>query len=77
MAALKPAEEGSGAVLRLYDAHGAAGRARIEALPDGWSLVGRVDLLERTVGSDAQDAPDEGTLWHGSYEVVSLALRRD
>lgn len=103
LAALKPAEEGNGAVLRLYDAHGAAGRARIEALPDGWSLAGRIDLLERPIGGDrgargardvqgTHDADDthraatddradgadaQGTLSHGAYEVVSLALSRD
>lgn len=68
LAALKPAEEGTGAVVRLYDAHGAAGRARLEALPDGWTLAGRVDLLERSI---------EGALSHGPYQVVSLALSRD
>ncbi|MFN2323625.1 MAG: alpha-mannosidase [Trueperaceae bacterium] len=77
LAALKPAEEGAGVVLRLYDAHGAAGRARIEALPDGWSLAGRVDLLERPIAGDVDAEEDEATIVHGPYQVVSLALGRD
>jgi len=79
LAALKPADEGGGAVLRLYDAHGAAGRGRIEALPDGWAPTGRVDLLERPAGLGRDGDSDVGdtAVVHGPYQVVSLALSRD
>jgi alpha-mannosidase len=84
LAALKPAEEGSGAVLRLYEAHGGRGEARILDLPPGWAPAGAVDLLER--GADAREADGdaplptldaEGGVRHGPFQVVSLAIRRD
>ena len=68
LGALKPAEEGDGLVLRLYEPQGARGAARI-ALPPGWRLAEGVDLLERPLGEpDAALRP---------FEVRSYRLRRD
>ncbi len=49
VAALKPADRGKGAVLRLYEPGGRAGRVRI-GLMTGWKIACDVDILERVVG---------------------------
>ena len=48
--ALKPAEDGSGVILRVYEPAGA--RATVSVTPAGpWSLSGAVDLLEEPAGA--------------------------
>jgi alpha-mannosidase len=49
LAALKPAEDGDGYVLRCYEPHGARGEVAVE-LPPGWRLAGELDVLERPAG---------------------------
>jgi alpha-mannosidase len=49
LAALKPAEDEDGLVLRLYEPQGARGRARVQ-LPQGWHLAAELNLLEDRVG---------------------------
>jgi alpha-mannosidase len=51
LAALKPAEEGDGLVLRLYEPAGARGPLSI-TLPEGWRLGEAVSLLEEPAGRD-------------------------
>jgi alpha-mannosidase len=55
LAALKPAEEGDGLVLRLYEPAGARGQLSITP-PEGWRLSEPVSLLEEPAPRDkAQD----------------------
>lgn len=49
IAALKPAEDGGGLVLRCYEPRGARGVASVELLA-GWELTGELDLLEAPRG---------------------------
>jgi alpha-mannosidase len=71
LAALKPAEEGDGAVLRVYEAVGCPTRARVTALPPGWSVAGLVDLLEAP-----RPHAGRGVIELHGYEVTSLRLER-
>jgi alpha-mannosidase len=50
LAALKPAEDGEGYVLRCYEPHGGRGEAAVEP-PPGWRLAGELDVLERPAGA--------------------------
>ena len=72
LAALKPAEEGDGAVLRVYEAAGRPARVAIAHLPPGWTVEGTIDLLERA--RDEELTGDELPL--RAYEVASLRVRR-
>lgn len=72
LAALKPAAEGGGAVLRLYQATGQPARATVTDLPPGWTLGAVVDLLERPSG----DAGVGAGIDLRGYEVVSIRLER-
>ncbi|HKA09198.1 MAG TPA: glycoside hydrolase family 38 C-terminal domain-containing protein, partial [Candidatus Dormibacteraeota bacterium] len=45
LGALKPAEDGDGLVLRLYEPQGARGSVRV-ALPEGWRVSDELNLLE-------------------------------
>jgi alpha-mannosidase len=65
LAALKPAEEGTGMVLRLYEPQGARGTASVR-LPAGWRLAGELNLLEDPVGP-----PDLG---FGPFQVRTHLL---
>jgi alpha-mannosidase len=68
LSALKPAEDGSGLILRMYEPAGA--RGTISVTPSGpWSVAGAVDLLE-----DAAAAADLQML---PFKVKSWKLRRD
>ena len=49
LSALKPAEDGSGLILRTYEPAGARGRVTV-GLPDGWTLGSELDLLEDPTG---------------------------
>ena len=66
VAALKPAEDGDGVVLRLVEKHGASGRVRIR-VPD-WSRVDAVDLRERLI-------EHPGLVFDETERVVHLHLR--
>jgi alpha-mannosidase len=48
LGALKPAEDGDGLILRVYEPNGARGPAAVEA-PKSWSVAGEVSLLEDAV----------------------------
>jgi alpha-mannosidase len=72
LAALKPAAEGDGAVLRVYEAAGRPTGFDVARLPPGWSVETAVDLLERP--GDEGAAGDARTL--RAYEVASLRLAR-
>ena len=74
LSALKRAEDGDGYVLRLYEAHGARGEARLDLSPLGAGRVSRVNLLEE--GQEALSL--EGgvlRLSYRPYEIISLRLR--
>ena len=67
LAALKPAEDGDGIVLRIYEPHGARGTFTIEP-PPSWTIAGEVSLLE-----DAIEAPADTIM---PFEVRSFRLKR-
>jgi alpha-mannosidase len=64
LSALKPAEDGAGPVLRLYEPAGARGEAAV-ALPGGWRLGEAVDLLEepQADASDTRFLPFQARSW--------------
>ncbi len=66
VAALKPAEDGRGAVLRIVEKHGASGVARVH-LP-GCASVETVDLRERPVQLD-------GFAWDAEAAVATVRLK--
>ena len=76
LAALKPAEEGGAAILRLYESTGRPARAKVQQLPDGWTVASRVGLLERAVDAGAVDL-DDSALELGPYQVASLRIERE
>ena len=67
LGALKPAENGDGLVLRLYEPTGGRGRIEVEP-PPGWALAGEVNLLEDPI----EDAGPE----IGPFQIRSWRLRR-
>ena len=62
LAGLKPAEDGQGLVLRVYEPAGARGAATPVA-PEGWRITGCVDLLERPVEAPSELRPFEVRSW--------------
>ncbi len=68
LGALKPAEDGDGLILRVYESAGGRGPLGIQ-LPSGWVVAGEVSLLE-----DAVDAPARSL---GPFEIRSFRLRRE
>jgi alpha-mannosidase len=46
LGALKPAEDGSGLILRVYEPAGGRGPIEVRC-PEGWRVAGEVDLLEQ------------------------------
>jgi alpha-mannosidase len=76
VAALKPSEDGSGAVLRLIEKHGAHGVARIDLSPH--TSVGPVNLRERSIALDGFEfdpASGIATVPLRPYGIVSLRMR--
>jgi alpha-mannosidase len=67
LSALKPAEDGEGLVLRLYEPAGARGRAGL-LLPSGWRFGPPVNLLEDSLN-------EEGTSFR-PFQVRSWRLER-
>jgi len=66
LGALKPAEEGPGLVLRVYEPQGARGPLT-PRLAAGWRVAGAVDLLERPL-----EGGDPGAI--GPFQVRSWRL---
>ena len=62
LAGLKPAEDGAGLILRVYEPAGARGVATPKA-SEGWRVIGAVDLLERPIEVDANLRPFEVRGW--------------
>ena len=67
LGALKPAEDGDGLILRVYESAGARGPIAIDP-PKGWTVAGEVNLLE-----DAIDAPSRHI---HPFEIRSWRLKR-
>jgi alpha-mannosidase len=74
LGALKPAEDGDGLILRLYEASGARGPIRI-APPPGWTLAGEVSLLEDEIEPPSPlIRPFEIRTWRLRCAAASLTL---
>jgi alpha-mannosidase len=69
LGALKPAEDGPGLVLRVYEPQGARGPLHLRA-PAGWRVAGAVDLLERRLDPPIADAI-------GPFQVRTWRLEPD
>jgi alpha-mannosidase len=67
LGALKPAEEGEGLVLRVFEPQGARGPLRVKP-PPGWRLAGPLDLLERPQPGEHEQI--------GPFQVRTLLLQR-
>ncbi len=67
LGALKPAEDGDGLILRLYEPAGARGPVRITPSP-GWTVFGEVSLME-------DETPPPAPLIR-PFEIRSWRLRR-
>ncbi len=69
---LKPAEDGRGVIIRLYDSAGQRGRARIRLQPDA-KAVRLCDLLE----NDGHELEKEYGMWllpYKPFEIITLRL---
>ena len=78
LSGLKPAEDGSGLILRVYEPAG--GRGEVSVTPAGsWSLAGAVDLLEEPAGAadmrhpavqgaELEDPAGRRLTQHGTWE---------
>ena len=67
LGALKPAEDGNGLILRVYEAAGGRGPISISP-PDGWRVAGEVSLLE--------EALDDSEPTIGPFQIRSFRLVR-
>jgi len=67
LSALKPAEDGGGLILRVYEPSGGRSMPTV-ALPEGWKVAGHVNLLEEPVDGDLSFAP---------FQIRSLHLTRN
>lgn len=74
VAALKPADDGNGSIVRLYEAFG--GRRRIRLQSPGTTHAERVDLLEDPLdGAPLTVADEQIELELRPFELVTLRLR--
>jgi alpha-mannosidase len=67
LGALKPAEDGDGLILRVYEPAGARGPIAIDP-PKGWTIAGEVNLLEDGIEAPARQIRP--------FEIRSWRLRR-
>ena len=67
LGALKPAEDGDGLILRVYEPFGARGPIAIEP-PEGWRVVGEVNLTEDAIAASSETIRP--------FEIRSWRLRR-
>jgi alpha-mannosidase len=74
VAALKPADDGDGRIVRLYEAFG--GRRHVRLRAPGTTRAERVDLLEEPLdGAPVAVADEEMELELRPFELVTLRLR--
>ena len=73
LAALKPAGEGRGVILRLYEPHGARGRCRL-TFPGGLQRAEKTNLLEDGGGEIVEVEDGALSLDVRPFEVVTLRL---
>ncbi len=77
LGSLKPAEDGDGLILRIYEPHGARGTTTLR-FAEPVQHVERVNLLEEPVGADASPVAVSGSAVQLSlrpFEVVTLRVR--
>lgn len=74
--ALKPAEDGCGQILRLFESHGAHARARL-TFSHSFRRVSTVDLLERPLPLDGfAHAGESVSLNLRPFQIITLRLER-
>ena len=69
--ALKPAEDGDGLILRVYEAHGGRGPASVR-LPFDITEAETVDLLERPYADDGDVTVEDGAL---AFDLLPYQIR--
>jgi len=76
LGALKPAEDGNGVILRIYEPHGARGTAVLQ-FGEAVQRAERVNLLEEPVGGAEGSLRVDGStieLWLRPFEVATLRV---
>jgi len=73
--AVKPAEDGKGLILRLYDAFNRRGEAEVEIGMDGYSSAKSLDILElNEVKREIEFDGKRLRFGHGNYEIITIEL---
>jgi alpha-mannosidase len=75
MAALKPAEDNNGLILRLYEAHGGRNQAILDLSSLNVASAQPVNLLEEPVGDEMPLENGQLRSGFGPYQILTFRLR--
>jgi alpha-mannosidase len=73
---LKPAEDGNGYIIRLYESCGYSGRVKID-LPRGVGSVTKCDLMERQKSSPVRPVNGQFSVNYKPFEILTFRLWGD